>query len=282
MCKPTLIDLMDTSPEKSPYSLEMEDLAKYFHLTIAEAAQHLGVCTTFLKKLSRKKGIERWPHRKIKSLDLVINSIMSQLAEHPEDTRLQEELQSLKSKKEFIKTNPNIDLKTLIPKSSRVKLRKDLNKLESPIKKRTTPQKTETPMPLNETSSQVLSKETSLPVIPLPSLEIPDSILNVPSNPESSNTEPVEPEIPNCTLVVKKDTETSKTVDLPIELPPIEFPKIRARHEIRGNSRAAPTFSFLKHLSTEDRIAFERFSRSSPFSPQPQLARIVLQSLNVC
>jgi hypothetical protein len=42
-----------------------EELAKYFHLPIAEAAKELGVCATVLKKICRKNGISRWPHRKV-------------------------------------------------------------------------------------------------------------------------------------------------------------------------------------------------------------------------
>ncbi|KAF8725424.1 hypothetical protein HU200_019945 [Digitaria exilis] len=50
-------------------NLKLADLARYFHLPMAEAATHLGVCATVLKSTSRKFHIARWPHRKIKSIN---------------------------------------------------------------------------------------------------------------------------------------------------------------------------------------------------------------------
>jgi len=46
-----------------------EELAPYFHLPINQVSKELGICATVLKKICRKNGIPRWPHRKIKSLD---------------------------------------------------------------------------------------------------------------------------------------------------------------------------------------------------------------------
>ena len=40
-------------------------LQQHFHLPISEVAKELGVCATVLKKLCRKHGIPRWPHRKV-------------------------------------------------------------------------------------------------------------------------------------------------------------------------------------------------------------------------
>ncbi|KAL6641708.1 hypothetical protein ACP70R_019889 [Stipagrostis hirtigluma subsp. patula] len=49
--------------------LELRDIALYFTLPIADAARELQVCVTALKSACRKCGVERWPHRKIKSID---------------------------------------------------------------------------------------------------------------------------------------------------------------------------------------------------------------------
>ena len=45
---------------------KMENLAKYFHLPINNAGKQLGICPTVLKKICRKHGIQRWPHRKVR------------------------------------------------------------------------------------------------------------------------------------------------------------------------------------------------------------------------
>merc|ERR1712100_586671 len=50
-------------------------LQQHFHLPISEVAKELGVCATVLKKLCRKHGIPRWPHRKIKSLNKLIAAL---------------------------------------------------------------------------------------------------------------------------------------------------------------------------------------------------------------
>ena len=55
--------------------LALEDLAKYFDLPIIEASKNLKVGLTVLKKKCREFGIPRWPHRKIKSLDSLIQDL---------------------------------------------------------------------------------------------------------------------------------------------------------------------------------------------------------------
>ena len=50
----------------SPHTLSREDLAAYFDMPIKAAAKEIGICTTILKKLCRKNGIPRWPHRKVR------------------------------------------------------------------------------------------------------------------------------------------------------------------------------------------------------------------------
>lgn len=43
----------------------MADLAQHFHLPINAAAKELGICPTVLKKICRRNGMRRWPHRKV-------------------------------------------------------------------------------------------------------------------------------------------------------------------------------------------------------------------------
>ena len=49
--------------------LKMIDLAQHFHLPINAAAKELGICPTVLKKICRRNGMRRWPHRKVGKLE---------------------------------------------------------------------------------------------------------------------------------------------------------------------------------------------------------------------
>lgn len=40
------------------HDLQLEELARYFHMPIAEAAKEIGVCATVLKKICRKYVLE--------------------------------------------------------------------------------------------------------------------------------------------------------------------------------------------------------------------------------
>ena len=52
------------------HSIRKEQLEQYFHLPINEVAKKLGVCATVFKKICRRNGVPRWPHRKVCSLSL--------------------------------------------------------------------------------------------------------------------------------------------------------------------------------------------------------------------
>jgi len=47
----------------------LEEISQYFRLPFAEAAAKLGLCQTSFKKLCRRRGIERWPFRKLSTMD---------------------------------------------------------------------------------------------------------------------------------------------------------------------------------------------------------------------
>lgn len=49
-------------------TITFEQLTKYFHLPINDVAKELGICATMLKKICRKNGIPRWPHRKVRTI----------------------------------------------------------------------------------------------------------------------------------------------------------------------------------------------------------------------
>uniref|UniRef100_A0A7I4CLI9 RWP-RK domain-containing protein n=1 Tax=Physcomitrium patens TaxID=3218 RepID=A0A7I4CLI9_PHYPA len=55
--------------------------AQHFHLPINAAAKELGICPTVLKKICRRNGMRRWPHRKIKSIERIIATLEQTIAE---------------------------------------------------------------------------------------------------------------------------------------------------------------------------------------------------------
>lgn len=105
--------------EKLPHDFKLADLARYFHLPINEAAQQLNICTTLLKKLCRNNGVKRWPHRKLKSLDVLITTLESQLENDQSNTSIQDQLGALKQKRAVILASPDVEYKMLVPKSKR-------------------------------------------------------------------------------------------------------------------------------------------------------------------
>ncbi|KAF7098389.1 hypothetical protein CFC21_100135 [Triticum aestivum] len=56
--------------------MQFHDIAPYFHLPIVEAAEKLDICTTVLKGICRRVGVQRWPHRKVKKIDRQITKLM--------------------------------------------------------------------------------------------------------------------------------------------------------------------------------------------------------------
>uniref|UniRef100_A0ACD5UTE2 Uncharacterized protein n=1 Tax=Avena sativa TaxID=4498 RepID=A0ACD5UTE2_AVESA len=76
-------------------SITLADIAQYFHLPIREASKILKIGVSILKRKCRQYGIPRWPHRKIKSLDSLINDL-----EYVIDDTERDEVQQEKRKKE--------------------------------------------------------------------------------------------------------------------------------------------------------------------------------------
>mmetsp|Transcript_22863 Transcript_22863/g.51528 ORF Transcript_22863/g.51528 Transcript_22863/m.51528 type:complete len:291 (-) Transcript_22863:167-1039(-) len=50
-------------------NIDYNELSQYFRLPEKVVAKQLGICLTSLKKVCRSHGIDRWPYRKMKSLD---------------------------------------------------------------------------------------------------------------------------------------------------------------------------------------------------------------------
>lgn len=91
-------------------TITFEQLTKYFHLPINDVAKELGICATMLKKICRKNGIPRWPHRKIKSLNKMIENLEASLQNNASEAEecIRQEINILKNKKSLIMKNPSI------------------------------------------------------------------------------------------------------------------------------------------------------------------------------
>jgi hypothetical protein len=56
-------------------TLSRNTISQYFYMPICQAAKELNVGLTLLKKRCRELGIRRWPHRKLISLQTLINNV---------------------------------------------------------------------------------------------------------------------------------------------------------------------------------------------------------------
>lgn len=92
---------------KEKYTKEF--LSKYFHLPITEVSKSLGICTTMLKKICRKNGISRWPYRKIRSIDKILDGLEILLRSNPPDAdEISREIAFYRFKRQNIISHPEI------------------------------------------------------------------------------------------------------------------------------------------------------------------------------
>jgi hypothetical protein len=61
--------------ENSARMLTRKTISEYFYMPISQAARELNVGLTHLKKRCRDLGIQRWPHRKLMSLQTLIKNV---------------------------------------------------------------------------------------------------------------------------------------------------------------------------------------------------------------
>lgn len=89
--------------------IDLETLSKYFHLPMCDVAKELGICATVLKKICRKNGIPRWPHRKLKSIEKSILALEESISKGSDDKdNIKKEIESLKLQKESLIKDPSI------------------------------------------------------------------------------------------------------------------------------------------------------------------------------
>lgn len=88
------------------------DLSLYFHLPLQQAANEMNIGTTNLKKLCREKGIKRWPYRKIKSIEELIDDLQKCTG----NCDFKVDVETLKRKRKYLLENPDVPYREVIPK----------------------------------------------------------------------------------------------------------------------------------------------------------------------
>ena len=110
-----------TKPNFSRYNLNFNDLAAYFHAPLTVVCKHLGIGGTELKKICRKNGIPRWPHRKLRSIDRTISHLEEKqsVSPNPKNKQL---IQSLKeSRKQILNCPKKCQATNQVKKNSSLK-----------------------------------------------------------------------------------------------------------------------------------------------------------------
>ncbi|PIN12164.1 hypothetical protein CDL12_15238 [Handroanthus impetiginosus] len=93
----------------SSKKLSRKTISEYFYMPITQAAKELNVGLTLLKKRCRELGIRRWPHRKLVSLQTLINNVQELGKEEGED-KLKKSIEILEQEKKLMEESPDLQL----------------------------------------------------------------------------------------------------------------------------------------------------------------------------
>ncbi|XP_043705053.1 protein RKD1 [Telopea speciosissima] len=98
--------------KSSPNELTRNAISRYFYMPITQAAKELNVGLTQLKKRCRELGIGRWPHRKLMSLQTLINNIqeMGQKKGEVNEAKLRNAVKLLEQEKKLLEEMPDSEL----------------------------------------------------------------------------------------------------------------------------------------------------------------------------
>ncbi|CAN6274454.1 unnamed protein product [Urochloa humidicola] len=88
-------------------ALTFELVSGHFCMPIKQAARELNVGVTVLKKRSRELGIPRWPYRKVKSLQTLIDNVQELVKD---GDLMRSEVERLERKKKLIEERPEVTL----------------------------------------------------------------------------------------------------------------------------------------------------------------------------
>ncbi|KAF1321870.1 Nlp2 protein, partial [Globisporangium splendens] len=91
--------------------ISIDELRAHFDRPIIDVAKDFGICITLMKKICRRNGIKRWPHRQIRSLSKSIASMEAAMlsAHGGEREKYRDQIMNLKMKRESVIADPNKD-----------------------------------------------------------------------------------------------------------------------------------------------------------------------------
>ncbi|OQS04433.1 hypothetical protein THRCLA_03330 [Thraustotheca clavata] len=100
--------------------ISIEELREHFDQPIVEVARHFGICITLMKKVCRRNGIKRWPHRQIRSLTKSISSMEAAMmtANVSEREKYEEQIRSLVLKRDAVIADPNKEVSVTLAKTN--------------------------------------------------------------------------------------------------------------------------------------------------------------------
>lgn len=89
--------------------ISIDELRAHFDRPIIDVAKDFGICITLMKKICRRNGIKRWPHRQIRSLSKSIASMeAAMLSTHGgERDKYRDQILNLQMKRESVIADPN-------------------------------------------------------------------------------------------------------------------------------------------------------------------------------
>ncbi|ETV87652.1 hypothetical protein H257_01151 [Aphanomyces astaci] len=98
--------------------ISIEELREHFDQPIVEVARFFGICITLMKKVCRRNGIKRWPHRQIRSLTKSISSMEAAMmtTTGAEREKYEGQIQTLKMKRDAVIADPNKEVSVSVTK----------------------------------------------------------------------------------------------------------------------------------------------------------------------
>ncbi|CAL0305423.1 unnamed protein product [Lupinus luteus] len=91
-----------SSKKRKSCTLEFEEIRKHFGVPITQAAKDMNVGLTLLKRRCRELNIMRWPHRKLKSLEFLIENV--------KEMGLSNEVAMLEQHRKMLEKLPDLEL----------------------------------------------------------------------------------------------------------------------------------------------------------------------------